>query len=127
MVSGPLRALRASKVIVNELRFACNHMERKSNEIIFMKCLEPRCLPTVKIVQSFLKMPGHTCLKRNSSGITQWKAWNVQVITKLFVKVRIWILMPCKQVHNIVLISNTLSYKQVHTFVLKRNILAFLH
>ena len=43
MVSGPLRALRASKVIVNELRFACNHMERKSNEIIFMKCLEPRC------------------------------------------------------------------------------------
>ena len=43
MVSGPLRALRASKVIVNELRFACKHMERKSNEIIFMKCVEPRC------------------------------------------------------------------------------------
>ena len=43
MVSGPLRALCASKVIVNELRFACKHMERKSNEIIFRKCVEPRC------------------------------------------------------------------------------------
>ena len=43
MVSGPLRALRASKVMVNELPFACKHMGRKSNEIIFMKCVEPRC------------------------------------------------------------------------------------
>ena len=43
MVSGPLRALRASKVIVNELGFACKDMERKSNEIIFMKWVEPRC------------------------------------------------------------------------------------
>lgn len=61
----------------------------------------------------------HTFLKGNSSGPTQCEAWNLLVITKRFVKMRIMILA---QIHNIVLINNMLPYKQVHNFVPKSKI-----
>ena len=90
-----------------ELRFACKHMETKWSSWNEWNL----DVSIVKAAQPFQKMPGHTFLKGSSRGLTQWKAWNFLVITKVFVKLRIWILMPYKQVHNIVLISNILPYK----------------
>ena len=119
MVSGPLRALR--KVIVNELRFVCKHMGRKSNEIIFMKCVEPRC-PHCKDRPIISKNAWSYMLEREF----KWANYQTFVITKLFMKLRIWILTPYKHVHNIAPISNMLPYKQVHNFVLKRKMLTFL-
>ena len=42
-LTGPIRQLRASKQVVSDLRFMVKHIDRKSNEIIFMKCKDPAC------------------------------------------------------------------------------------
>ena len=38
-----MNALRKSKKLMEELRFMLKHADRKSNELIFMKCVNPRC------------------------------------------------------------------------------------
>ena len=43
ILSGPIRTLCASKNVVAELRFMAKHIDRKSNEVIFQKCSDPRC------------------------------------------------------------------------------------
>ena len=40
LLSGPLRNLRSATDVVKELRFFLKHIDRKSNEIIFMKCID---------------------------------------------------------------------------------------
>jgi len=42
IVAGPIRRLRSSKDIVKEMRFMVKHIERKTNEILFRKCSDPR-------------------------------------------------------------------------------------
>ena len=115
MVSGPLRALHASKVIVKQLQFACKHMDRKSNKIIFMKCVEPWC-PQCKDIPIISKNVWSYVLERESK-------WDKPVESMEFPGHY----QTFCEIENLVLISNTLSYKQVHNFVLKRNMLDFLH
>ena len=43
MMTGPINALRSCKDVIKELRFTAKHIERKSHEIIFSKCSNPRC------------------------------------------------------------------------------------
>lgn len=43
MMTGPVKALRNSKDVTKELHFMIKHIERKSNEVIFKKCSNPRC------------------------------------------------------------------------------------
>ena len=43
MVTGAASVIRANKDVVKEMRFVANHIDRKSNEIIFTKCIYPRC------------------------------------------------------------------------------------
>ena len=38
-----MRDIKGNKALMTELRFMLDHMERKSNELIFRKCIEPRC------------------------------------------------------------------------------------
>ena len=38
-----MNARRKSKKLMEELRFMLKHADRKSNELIFMKCVNPRC------------------------------------------------------------------------------------
>lgn len=42
-MSGPIRNLCSSNKTITELRFMAKHIDRKSNEVIFRKCSEPRC------------------------------------------------------------------------------------
>ena len=42
-MSGPTGKLRLNKEIVSEMRFMVQHIDRKSNEIIFAKCMDPAC------------------------------------------------------------------------------------
>ncbi len=42
-MSGPVGKLRSNKEIVSEMRFMAKHIDRKSNEIIFAKCMDPAC------------------------------------------------------------------------------------
>ena len=35
--------LRGNKKVVSELRFMMKHIDRKSNEIVFCKCMDPAC------------------------------------------------------------------------------------
>ena len=43
LLTGPLRNLRSATDVVKELRFFLKHIDRKSNEIIFMKCIDRKC------------------------------------------------------------------------------------
>ena len=43
LLSGGLNALRNHDGLMKELRAMFAHMERKSNELIFRKCVDPRC------------------------------------------------------------------------------------
>lgn len=42
-MTGSIKTLRSTKDVVAELRFVAKHIDRKSNEIIFMKCRDPLC------------------------------------------------------------------------------------
>ena len=44
LLSGPITRLKQNKPMMQELRFMIKHMQRKSNEVVIMKCNEPRCL-----------------------------------------------------------------------------------
>ena len=43
LLTGPIAHARNNKEITKELRFLTKHVDRKSNELIFMKCYDPRC------------------------------------------------------------------------------------
>ena len=43
MLTGPIRVLRGSQDVTSELRFMMKHIDRKSNEVIFRKFVDPRC------------------------------------------------------------------------------------
>ena len=43
IIMGPLRVLTHNTAVLKELRFLFNHLEKKSNEIIFRKCSRPAC------------------------------------------------------------------------------------
>ena len=42
-MTGPIRNLRASVNVLKELHFMAKHIDRKSNEVIIMKCYDPAC------------------------------------------------------------------------------------
>ena len=43
VLSGPYTALKANKQVMAELRSMLAHIDRKSHEIVFCKCTNPRC------------------------------------------------------------------------------------
>ena len=43
LLTGPLRNLRSAADVVKELWFFLKHIDRMSNEIIFMKCIDRKC------------------------------------------------------------------------------------
>lgn len=43
MLKGTLINLRSAIDVANELQFFLKHTIRKSNDINFMKCVEPKC------------------------------------------------------------------------------------
>ena len=43
MLTSPIRALRSCKDVMSELRFMCKHNDRKSNEVVFRKCVDLSC------------------------------------------------------------------------------------
>ena len=43
VLTGPIRVLHSCKDVMSELRFMCKHMDRKSNEVVFRKCVDPSC------------------------------------------------------------------------------------
>ena len=60
-MTGPIRNLRASVNILKELHFMAKHIDRKSNELIIMKCYNPTCVyfaknpPKPSLALDFLK------------------------------------------------------------------------
>ena len=47
-MTGPIRNLRVSVNILKELYFVAKHLDRKSNELIIMKCYNPACVYCAK-------------------------------------------------------------------------------
>ena len=43
LLTGPITNLRMSTDLLEELRLLFKHIDRKSNEVIFCKCVDPRC------------------------------------------------------------------------------------
>ena len=43
ILTGPMTTLRNSKELLGKMRFAFKHVDRKSNELIYLKCVDPRC------------------------------------------------------------------------------------
>ena len=43
VIMGPLRNLTHNTPVLRELKFLFDHLEKKSNEIIFRKCVRPSC------------------------------------------------------------------------------------
>ena len=63
-----------------EVKFMCNHIDRKSNEVIFRKCVNPRCKhcqgsPVIS------KMRGNISRKTISSGQILNRVKSILVIT----------------------------------------------
>ena len=43
VLTGPIRVLRSCKDVMSKLRFMCKHIDQKSNEVVFRKCVDPPC------------------------------------------------------------------------------------
>ena len=51
-MTGPIRNLRASVNILKELYFMAKHIDRKSHELVTMKCYGPTCVLCEKFTKA---------------------------------------------------------------------------